>query len=227
MVPDHVAELRRSAPYVISEPEQLGVRVRWADVAPALPSLVALPGSAEDVQAVVRACAREGIPFVARGAGTGLSGGATPVAGGIVISLARMNRILEIDLASERIVVEPGVTNLDVTRAVEADGYFFAPDPSSQQVCTIGGNVAENSGGAHCLKNGFTANHVTGLDVVLPDGELVTLGGKRFTRRARPARACRLEGTPIVSASRPHPAGLRRPLLAGFHSTDAAGAVSA
>ena len=115
---------------------------------------------------------------MARGAGTGLSGGALPVAEGIVISLARMNRILEIDLASQRVVVEPGVANLDMTRAVAADGFFYAPDPSSQQVCTIGGNVAENSGGAHCLKNGFTVNHVTGLTVVLPDGEIVELGGK-------------------------------------------------
>ena len=143
----------------------------------ALPELVALPGSAEEVQAVVRVCHRERVPWVARGAGTGLSGGALPVADGIVVSVARMNRILEIDVSSRRVVVEPGVTNLDVSRAVAAAGLFYAPDPSSQQVCTIGGNVAENSGGAHCLKNGFTVNHVTGLDVVLPDGELVTLGG--------------------------------------------------
>src|SRR6478672_13625640 len=141
----------------------------------AQPACVVLPGSAEDVQAVLRLCAREGIPFVARGAGTGLSGGALPVADGIVVSVARMCRILEIDLESERVVVEPGVANLDVTRAVAADGYFYAPDPSSQQVCTIGGNVAENSGGAHCLKHGFTVNHVTGAKVVLPDGELVEL----------------------------------------------------
>src|SRR5262245_27527729 len=112
----------------------------------AQPACVVLPGSAEDVQAVLRLCARDGVPFVARGAGTGLSGGALPVADGIVVSVARMSRILEIDLESERVVVEPGVSNLDVTRAVAADGYFYAPDPSSQQVCTIGGNVAENSG---------------------------------------------------------------------------------
>ena len=127
---------------------------------------------------MLRACHRERVPFVARGAGTGLSGGATPVAGGVVVSLARMNRILEIDLASQRVVVEPGVANLDVTRAVAAEGFFYAPDPSSQQVCTIGGNVAENSGGAHCLKYGFTTHHVTGLTFVLPDGEVVELGGK-------------------------------------------------
>ena len=127
---------------------------------------------------MLRLCSRDGVPFVARGAGTGLSGGALPVADGIVVSLSRLNRILEIDLASERVVVEPGVANLDVTRAVADEGYFYAPDPSSQQVCTIGGNVAENSGGAHCLKHGFTVNHVTGAKVVLPDGELLVLGGK-------------------------------------------------
>ena len=107
--------------------------------------------------------------------GTGLSGGALPVADGIVISLARLNRILEVDLERARVVVEPGVTNLEITRAVAADGFYYAPDPSSQQVCTIGGNVAENSGGAHCLKYGFTVNHVLAADVVLPDGEVVTL----------------------------------------------------
>ncbi len=144
----------------------------------AQPACVVLPGSVEEVQAVLRACARARVPFVARGAGTGLSGGALPVADGIVVSVARMSRILEIDLEGERVVVEPGVANLDVTRAVEAEGYFYAPDPSSQQVCTIGGNIAENSGGAHCLKHGFTVNHVTGAKVVLADGELLELGGK-------------------------------------------------
>jgi glycolate oxidase len=143
-----------------------------------LPALVCLPETTEHVQAVVRACNAHRIPFVARGAGTGLSGGALPVAEGVVISLARMNRVLEIDLDSQRITVQPGVTNLQVTEAVAADGLYYAPDPSSQQVCTIGGNLAENSGGAHCLKYGFTVNHVTGATVVLPDGELVTLGGK-------------------------------------------------
>jgi glycolate oxidase len=160
----------------IREPEQLrtyecdgltGHRV--------VPSLVALPGSAAEVQAVVRLCAEERIPFVARGAGTGLSGGALPVAEGIVISLARLTQILEIDLERGEVVVEPGVANLDVTKAVADAGFYYAPDPSSQQVCTIGGNVAENSGGAHCLKYGFTVNHVLAAEVVLPDGELVEL----------------------------------------------------
>ena len=143
-----------------------------------IPSAVVLPDSTEQVQAVVRVCHRERIPFVARGSGTGLSGGALPVAGGIVICLARMKRILEVDLPNARVVVEPGVINLDVTGRVASANYFYAPDPSSQSVCSIGGNVAENSGGAHCLKYGFTTTHVLGLEVVLPDGSLVHFGGK-------------------------------------------------
>jgi glycolate oxidase len=128
---------------------------------------------------VVRLCHEHGIPFVARGHGTGLSGGALPVEDGVVISLARMNRVLSVDYANARIVVEPGVINLHVTQHVAARGYYYAPDPSSQQVCSIGGNVAENSGGAHCLKYGFTTNHVLGATVVMPDGELARLGGAR------------------------------------------------
>jgi glycolate oxidase len=143
-----------------------------------MPRAVLLPISAEQVQAIVRICHRERIPFVARGSGTGLSGGALPVLNGIVISLARMNRILDIDFPNARVVVEPGVINLDVTGRVAHEEYFYAPDPSSQSVCSIGGNVAENSGGAHCLKYGFTTTHVLGLEVVLPDGSLIHLGGK-------------------------------------------------
>jgi glycolate oxidase len=141
-----------------------------------LPGAVVLPREAREVQAVVRVCARHQIPFVSRGAGTGLSGGALPALGGVVISLARMNRILKVDIANRYIVVEPGVINAHVTQRVAPNGYFYAPDPSSQSVCTIGGNVAENSGGAHCLKYGFTVTHTLALDVVLPNGELVTLG---------------------------------------------------
>ena len=144
----------------------------------AMPRAVLLPDSTEQVQAILRLCHREKIPFVARGAGTGLSGGALPVENGIVISLTRMNRILEIDFANARAVVEPGVANLDVSTRVAARNYFYAPDPSSQSVCSIGGNVAENSGGAHCLKYGFTTTHVLGLEVVLPDGSLIHIGGK-------------------------------------------------
>ena len=141
-----------------------------------LPAAVVLPRSAEQVQSVVRICARHKIPFVSRGAGTGLSGGALPATGGVVISLARMNRILEVDIANHFVVVEPGVINAHVTQRVSPQGYFYAPDPSSQSVCTIGGNVAENSGGAHCLKYGFTVTHVLGLEVVLPSGALVEMG---------------------------------------------------
>jgi glycolate oxidase len=138
--------------------------------------VVVLPRSAAEVQAVVRICGREGLPFVARGHGTGLSGGALPVPGGVLISLTRLNRVLEIDIPNRRVTLEPGVTNLEVTRRVAPFGYYYAPDPSSQQVCSLGGNVAENSGGAHCLKYGFTVHHVLAVEAVLPDGELVQIG---------------------------------------------------
>jgi glycolate oxidase len=143
-----------------------------------LPRAVLLPDSTAQVQKIIRVCHREKIPFVARGSGTGLSGGALPVENGVVISLTRMNKILEVDFTNARVVVEPGVINLDVTNRVAPQGYFYAPDPSSQSVCSIGGDVAENSGGAHCLKYGFTTTHVLGLEVVLADGSLVHLGGK-------------------------------------------------
>ncbi|HTP68065.1 MAG TPA: FAD-linked oxidase C-terminal domain-containing protein [Dongiaceae bacterium] len=143
-----------------------------------LPQAVLLPRNVEQVQGILQICHRERMPFVARGSGTGLSGGALPVENGIVISLARLNRILEVDLENARVVVEPGVINLDVTGRVSPNQFFYAPDPSSQSVCSIGGNVAENSGGAHCLKYGFTTTHVLGLEVVLPDGSLVHLGGR-------------------------------------------------
>jgi glycolate oxidase len=162
---------------VLHEPVQL--LTYECDALPAMrvtPAVVLLPGSASEVQQVVRVCSRERIPFVARGHGTGLSGGALPVAGGAVISLARLNRVLDVDIPNARVTVEPGVTNLEITRQVAPFGYYYAPDPSSQQVCSIGGNVAENSGGAHCLKYGFTVHHVLEVEAVMPDGELVTIG---------------------------------------------------
>jgi glycolate oxidase len=162
---------------VLHEPLQL--MTYECDALPHLrqsPALVVLPGSAAEVQAVVRLCSREGVPFVARGHGTGLSGGALPVPGGVVIGLARLNRVLDVDIPNRRVTVEPGVTNLEITRQVAPFGFYYAPDPSSQQVCSIGGNVAENSGGAHCLKYGFTVHHVLSVEAVLPDGELVTIG---------------------------------------------------
>ena len=146
----------------------------------ARPEMVVFPRSTEDVVAIVRLTGEHGVPIVGRGAGTGLSGGAIPLAGGVMIAFSRMNKILEIDLANERAVVQPGVVNLDITAAVEPDGYFYAPDPSSQRACTMGGNVAENSAGPHTLAYGVTANHVLGLELVLPDGSVVETGGKEL-----------------------------------------------
>ena len=163
--------------YVISAPEEL--RTYECDALSAyraVPGAVVMPASTQEVQAVVRICHEARIPFVARGSGTGLSGGAMPIADGLVISLARMARILAVDFENARVVVEPGVINLDVTARVAEANYFYAPDPSSQSVCSIGGNVAENSGGAHCLKYGFTTTHVLALEVVLPDGSLAHFG---------------------------------------------------
>src|SRR5438105_2899105 len=213
---------------VLTEPEQLrtyecdGLTGRRV-----VPALVVLAESTADVQAAVRACDEFGVPFVARGAGTGLSGGALPVAEGIVISLARMARILEIDVERGFVSVEPGVANLDVTKAVSADGFYYAPDPSSQQVCTIGGNVAEHSGGAHCLKYGFTVNHVLAAEIVLPDGELVELSvwddgpdllgvfvGSEGTLGIATKLTLRILRSPETV----------RTLLAGFGHTDEAGA---
>ena len=142
----------------------------------ALPRAAVLPGSAGEVRQVVKACSDAGVPIVARGAGSGLSGGALPHKDGVLVVLSRLRRIIEVDLDNQRIVVEPGVTNLEVGAAV-GPSHYYPPDPSSQVVCSIGGNVAENSGGAHCFKYGFTTNYVTGLEVVLPDGDVVQLGG--------------------------------------------------
>jgi glycolate oxidase len=165
------------APNVITDPLEL--RTYECDGLTshrATPALVVLPSSAEEVAGVVRACAEEGVPFVARGSGTGLSGGAVPHSEGVLIVMSRMRNVLEIDPVARRAVVEPGVTNLSVTEAARPFGLFYAPDPSSQVVCSVGGNVAENSGGAHCLKHGFTVHHVLGLEVVTPSGELTWFG---------------------------------------------------
>src|SRR5579859_5432885 len=144
----------------------------------ARPDAVVLPSETADVAALARLCSRHGVPLVPRGAGTGLSGGAIPVFGGVVVSFARMARILEIDVAGLRAVVQPGLVNLHLSTAVAPHGLAFVPDPSSQKACTLGGNVAENSGGPHTLAYGVTTNHVTGLELVLSDGTIVRLGGK-------------------------------------------------
>jgi len=200
----------------------------------ATPGAVVLPSSAAAVQAVVRLCHREHVPFVARGSGTGLSGGALPIPDGVLIGLARLNRILEVDIPNLRIVVEPGVTNLEITKHVAPFGCYYAPDPSSQVVCSIGGNIAENSGGAHCLKYGFTVHHVLGVEAVLPDGELVHFGGPVLDTPGLDLVAALIgsEGT-LAVVTKATLRLLRRPeavltLLAGFNSIDEAGeAVSA
>jgi len=146
----------------------------------ARPEIVLFPKSAEEVSAIVKIAGAHKIALLGRGAGTGLSGGSVALAGGVMVAFSRMRRILEIDLENERAVVEPGVVNLDLTAAVQGDGYFFAPDPSSQKACTIGGNVAENAGGPHTLAYGVTVNHVLGLEMVMPDGRTIQTGGGGF-----------------------------------------------
>src|SRR5262245_60842607 len=147
-----------------------------------IPDAVALPTSAAEVQAIVRACRRERVPIVPRGSGTGLIGGAMASRGGVMVSMTRMTSILDIDLANRCATVQPGLINLWLTNAVSERGWFFAPDPSSQMVSSIGGNVGTNAGGPHCLKHGITTNHVLGLDIVTGRGELVRVGGKTADR---------------------------------------------
>src|SRR6476619_5116096 len=194
------------------------------------PGLVVLPEDATQLAAVVRACAEHGVPYVARGSGTGLSGGALPHADGVLVVTSQMRTITSLRPEDQRAVVEPGVINLDVTRAATPHGYYYAPDPSSQQVCSIGGNVAENSGGAHCLKYGFTTNHVLGAELVTPQGDVVQLGGA-----APDAPGYDLLGTVVGSEGTlgvVTSATVRlvrlpeevRTILVGFESTDQAGA---
>lgn len=187
-----------------------------------------LPDDAGEVRRIVRACYEESVPWVARGSGTGLSGGALPVPDGLLIALSRMRRILEVDLVNQRVTVEPGVTNTEVTRSV-APTHVYPPDPSSQIVCSVGGNVAENSGGAHCFKHGFTTTYVTGLEVVLSDGEVAALGGKELERPGYDLVGAFVgsEGTlgiatKITLRVAPAPEATRT-LVADFASTDQAG----
>jgi glycolate oxidase len=198
------------------------------------PGAVVLPASAAEVQTVVRLCHAQGIPFVARGHGTGLSGGALPHRDGVLIVLSRLNRILDVDIANQRVIVEPGVTNLEITKRVAPFGCYYAPDPSSQSVCSIGGNIAENSGGAHCLKYGFTVHHVLGVEAVLPNGQLVHIGGTTLDQPGLDLLGVMIgsEGT-LGVVTKATLRLLRKPeavltLLAAFNSIDEAGlAVSA
>ena len=145
-----------------------------------IPMLVVLPETTEQISRILRYCHEEGIKVVPRGAGTSLSGGALPLEDGVLLGLAKLNRVLDIDYDNRCAVVQPGVTNLAVTQAVSGEGFYYAPDPSSQIACTIGGNIAENSGGVHCLKYGLTTNNVLGLEVALIDGEVFRIGGKHL-----------------------------------------------
>jgi glycolate oxidase len=164
--------------YVLIEKEDVIVYEQDGSIFQVMPEIVVLPANVEQVSAVIKAAKRANVPIVPRGSGTGLAGGAVPAEGGIVLSLARLDRILKIDLPNRIAIVEPGVINQDVTKAVAKDGFFYAPDPSSQAACSIGGNVANNSGGPHTLAYGVTTNHVLGLEVVLDDGQIIWLGGE-------------------------------------------------
>jgi glycolate oxidase len=194
------------------------------------PLAVVLPETTEQVSTVLRWCQANGVKVVPRGAGTSLSGGALPLADGVILGMAKFNRILEVDLANRCAVVQPGVTNLGVTAAVEAEGFYYAPDPSSQIACTIGGNVAENSGGVHCLKYGLTTNNLLGCEIVLMDGEVVRLGGKAFDAPGYDLMGVVTgsEGllgvvTEVTVRLLPKPQTARA-LLLGFPSVEAAGA---
>jgi glycolate oxidase len=225
--------LRRIVPGegVIDAPEEL--RVYESDGLTAYrqpPMLVVLPSTVEQVSAVLAYCNLNGVKVVPRGAGTSLSGGALPVADGIVLGMAKFNRILEIDYANRCAIVQPGVTNLAITQAVAAEGFYYAPDPSSQIACTIGGNVAENSGGVHCLKYGLTTNNVLGLEMVLPTGEVVRLGGKHLDSEGYDLLGLMIGSEGLLGVvtevtvrilQRPETA---RAMLLGFPSSEAAGA---
>jgi glycolate oxidase len=211
----------------LHKPEDLTNYEYDGSIDKAKPGLVAFPQSTAEVVALVKLAQKHGVPVTGRGAGTGLSGGAIAREGGLMISFARMNRILEIDLANERAVVEPGLVNLDLTQAVEADGYFYAPDPSSQRACTIGGNVSENSGGPHTLAYGVTTNHVLGLEVVLPDGTVLNTSGPDAPGYDLTGLLVGSEGT-MALVTKVTVRLMRKPeavktLLAVFDSTDDAG----
>src|ERR671914_831473 len=164
--------------YVLVEKEDVIVYEQDGSIFQVMPEIVVLPANVEEVALVVKAAKQADVPIVPRGSGTGLAGGAVPAEGGIILSLARLNRILKIDLQNRIAVVEPGVINIDITKTVAKDGFFYAPDPSSQAACSVGGNVANNSGGPHTLAYGVTTNHVLGVEVVLDDGQILWLGGE-------------------------------------------------
>jgi glycolate oxidase len=178
-----VAALRKIIPAEAVIDSEAGMRPYESDGLTAyrqLPMVVALPSTTEQVSKILRYCYANGVRVVPRGAGTSLSGGALPLADGVLLGLAKFNRILDIDYENRVVVAQPGVTNLGISNAVDGLGFYYAPDPSSQIACTIGGNVAENSGGVHCLKYGMTTNNILGVEMVLITGEVVRVGGKHW-----------------------------------------------
>jgi glycolate oxidase len=178
-----VETLRRIVPgegVIVSEAERRAYESDGLTAYRQSPMVVVLPSRVEEVAAVLRYCQQAGVKVVPRGAGTSLSGGALPLADGVLLGMAKFKRILDIDYDNRCVVAQPGVTNLAITQAVEGAGFYYAPDPSSQIACTIGGNVAENSGGVHCLKYGVTTNNILGIEMVLMDGEVIRLGGKHL-----------------------------------------------
>ena len=195
-----------------------------------LPMVVVLPSTTEEVVAVLRYCHAEGIKVVPRGAGTSLSGGALPLEDGVLLGLGKFKKVLDIDIPNRCVVVQPGVTNLAITQAVQGQGFYYAPDPSSQIACTIGGNVAENSGGVHCLKYGLTTNNVIGLEMVTMEGEVLRLGGKHYDAGGLDLLGVMVgsEGllgvvTEVTVRILPKPPGARA-LLIGFPDVEGAGA---
>ena len=194
------------------------------------PLAAVLPGSTDEVAAVMRICHAEGVPVIPRGSGTGLAGGALPTADSVLLGVARMREVLEVDYANRFVRVQTGITNLAVTGAVEGDGFFYAPDPSSQLACAIAGNIAMNSGGAHCLKYGVTTNNLLGVTAVLMDGSVVEIGGPHMDAPGLDLLGviCGSEGqlavvTEAVLRILPKPEGAR-PVLMGFGSSEVAGA---
>src|SRR5882672_6925413 len=178
-----VETLRRIVPgegVIVAEAERRAYESDGLTAYRQSPMIVVLPETTDQVSRILRYCQAEGVKIVPRGAGTSLSGGALPLADGVLLGLGKFNRILDIDFANRCAVVQPGVTNLGITHAVQHAGFYYAPDPSSQIACTIGGNVAENSGGVHCLKYGLTTNNVLGVEMVLMSGEVIRLGGKQL-----------------------------------------------
>jgi glycolate oxidase len=230
--PDIIAALRRIIPgegVIETKTERSAYESDGLTAYRTLPMVVVLPETTAQVVEVLRYCKQAGVKVVARGAGTSLSGGALPLEDGVLLGLAKFNRILEIDIPNRCAVVQPGVTNLGITSAVQDQGFYYAPDPSSQIACTIGGNVAENSGGVHCLKYGLTTNNVIGIEIVTMDGEIIRLGGKHFDSAGYDLLGVMVgsEGllgvvTEVTVRILPKPLGARA-LLIGFPTIEGAG----